>query len=163
MGFNHLRIGTTGLAFSLLWIIGCNHSPRFDDKAKQEVGSDVAATLHAYHVAICERGLLAEFAYLDSSEDFHWLPPGSAADWGFDSVARAIRVNAALLAETCGRWKHLEVYPIAWDTARYQGELEIKSRLVTGDTMTQRLKENGVMVRRADGWKLLSGKTEMME
>ncbi|MFN8397857.1 MAG: hypothetical protein U0176_24785 [Bacteroidia bacterium] len=143
-------------------LIGCQ-SPKskFDAKARERVVSESREALYDYHANICKEGLLAEFAYLDSSADFHWRPPGTEVELGYDSVSKAIRLNANAIDSTCGHWVSLEVEAVAWDTARYSGILEIWTRMANAETSMVRLLEEGLMVKRKEGWKLQSGRTEL--
>jgi hypothetical protein len=137
--------------------------PPFDETAKAQIIREATETLHAYYAAITNNGLLAEFDFLDSSNGFFWLPPGSTIAWDYDSVATTIRQNATQLDTISIAWTTLHVEAVAWDTAKYAGELHSRSISMEGDTSTARLIEKGFLIRRDDGWKLLSGETKMKE
>jgi hypothetical protein len=162
-----MKYPTTSLALSILLLLiftACTSSkPSFDESAKARVVEEATAMLQDYYAAISSDGLLAEFAFLDSSEAFFWLPPGSTIAWDYDSVATTIRHNATQLDIISIAWTTLQVDAVAWDTARYTGELHSRSISVEGDTSTAKLVEKGLLIRRDDGWKLLSGETKMKE
>lgn len=151
------------LAGLLIAVQGCQFQQKaWDAEARSQVASEARAVLEAYHAEICREGLLAEFAYLDSSADFHWQPPGSTIEIGYDSVTKAIRQNAMVIDSTCGHWLELNVDAVSWDSARYIGVIEIWTRMANAETSIASLNEEGLMVKRKEGWKLLSGRTELV-
>ena len=46
------------------------------EKEKALVANTIRQTLYDYVGAIKQKGLTAEFKFLDSSADFFWVPPG---------------------------------------------------------------------------------------
>lgn len=137
-------------------------TPAFDEAARQKVAAEATQVLMDYQAAICKDGLLAEFAFLDSTDDFHWLPPGAAAPMDYDSVARAIRQNAAALDTACVTYADLAVTATAPDSARYTATVQSFAVTHEGDTSMASLREQGVLVLKNGKWWLLSGNTTMM-
>ncbi len=128
-----------------------------DDKVN--ITNEVTATLGKYYEDIRQRGLLAEFDYLDSSDDFFWVPPGYSGHLSYDSVVAVIRQNAPMLRSVNNRFDTLHVMPLTKELAAYTGRL----RSVCTDTADREtetnLVETGTMIKRANGWKLLYGQT----
>jgi hypothetical protein len=130
-----------------------------DDKAL--IISDVRQTLNDYYAAIKARGLTAEFEYLDSSADFFWVPPGSEIPLSYDSIYRVLRQNAQAYKSVVNEWDTLRIMPLTIDLAMYTGRLRSTMTDTSEVSSTIRLVETGLMVRRKDGWKLLSGQTSL--
>jgi ketosteroid isomerase-like protein len=146
-------------------IIACTLacSPRANcPPAELHTAEGAEKALNDYYAAVSRDGLMAEFAYLDSSEAFFWVPPGYTAAIGFDSVASAIRRNA-------NQWRHIEigfdtvaVHLTGPQTATYSGRLHAEMTDTAGNVTDIHLVETGTLIRRADGWKLLCGQTSLI-
>lgn len=149
----------------MLAVVACRPSRpvMLDDKSKEEVRREATLMLQQYADQICKKGLGAEFAFLDSSQDFYWLPPGAHLAMGYDTVAASIRRNAKAIDSVCISWTSLEVAAIAIDTAGYAGNLHSWSVTRMGDTTVADLRETGVLIRRKSGWKLLGGQTDLQQ
>ena len=119
--------------------------------------------LHNYYKDINEKGLITELKYLDSSADFSWHPPGFDGPISYDSAATIIRNNALVISTARLTWDSLIVIPIHRDTAKYTGRITSIVVDTSGYSDTLFLKEEGTAIRRKDGWKLLSGKTRLIE
>lgn len=141
----------------------CAGRPSQHAMDRQKVAAEVRAMLTAYCDAIRQKGLLAEFAFLDSSADFYWVPPGYPATIGFDSVAAAIRRNAASLRTVDNRFDTLSVTALGDSLATYSGRLQSLITDTAGNSSVARLVETGVVIRRATGWKLLCGQTSVIQ
>lgn len=123
---------------------------------------EVEAMLYKYHHAIGERGLEAEFDYLDDSESFFWIPPGYSAPLDYDSVATVLRKNAKRYEDIEFVWKALEVYPISATCATYSGIVFGVMTDTTGQVSQVNLLESGTLIKRDSGWKLLSGQSAIL-
>ena len=119
--------------------------------------------LHNYYKDINEKGLITELKYLDSSADFSWHPPGFEGPIPYDSAAAIIRNNAVVISSARLTWDSLTVIPVHRDTAKYTGRITSIVVDTSGYSDTLFLKEEGTAIRRKDGWKLLSGKTRLIE
>lgn len=137
--------------------------PGLSPAGKQTVRDSVYLTLNNYCNAIRDQGLNAEFAYLDSSADFFWVPPGASQALGFDSVAAAIRMNAALFLKVDNHFEQLAIHPLSSSLASYSGRLRSTVTGSNGVATTFTLVETAVMVKRADGWKLFQGQTTIVK
>jgi len=85
------------LAFiTVCLLILCNCQPienkvEFD---KEAVENNVNTMFNDFFNDIKTEGLIAEFKYLDLSEDFFWVPPGYNSALDYDSVRVIIESNA---------------------------------------------------------------------
>jgi hypothetical protein len=100
---------------------------------------------------------------LDHSPDFFWIPPGYEHPIYYDSVESVIKLNATRLKSVVNSFDSLQVIPLSERLAIYTGKMQS----VTTDTSNQvtevSLIETGVMIKRKDGWKLLSGQTSLLD
>ncbi|MEO5906674.1 MAG: hypothetical protein ABIQ11_08110, partial [Saprospiraceae bacterium] len=123
----------------------------------------VTTTLQQYHRDIETKGMLGEIPYLDSSGEFSWYAPGYDGPIGYDSVVSVLKQMAPMYTKIDHTWDTLTVLPSSKIKAMYTGEVTTIMVDTSGRTGTLRFKETGTIVKRNDGWKLLSGKTEMIE
>lgn len=133
-----------------------------DAKRNNEQVEDVRNTLKNYYEAVAHSGLLAEFAYLDSSRDFFWVPPGFQGPVGYDSIARIIRQNAGALRSVQSVFDTLSVFTLSERFAGYSGRLHSVVTDTGGRRTEMRLVETGTLIKRQDGWKLYCGQTSML-
>ncbi len=150
-------------AVLLLTLFSCTPNTELSESQKKTIQAEVREMLQRYDEDIRKNGLMAEFAYLDSSDDFFWVPPGFSSPLSFDSVATIIRKNATVFRLVDNVWDSLRVIPHSASLATFTGT--ISSRMV--DTawiaMNISLIETGLAVKRADGWKMLSGQTAVLQ
>jgi hypothetical protein len=146
---------------------GCGPSPSksLDSEEKEAVRKEATQMLHDYHDAIRKGGLLTEFEFLDSSQDFFWIPPGVDALMGYEAVKKAIMANVASIDSMSTHWVSLQVHPLSQDIGKLSSYTISKRADSTGikmDTSRVTMLESGTMIRRANGWKLLSGQTVVL-
>lgn len=125
----------------------------------QNVEEEVRAMFQAYGDALRRDGLLGELPYLDTSAAFFWVPPGYAGPIGIDSVRAVLQRNAPSLQSLDPQWQDLQVNALSDTLAVYTGRLHSIAVSKEGDTTRSELLETGIVVKRADGWKLLCGQT----
>jgi hypothetical protein len=126
---------------------------------KRAVADTVRKVLQNYYDDIRQSGLMAEFKYLDSSDEFFWVPPGFTSALSYDSIAGILKRNAAYTRSMINTWDTLSVTPLTKELATYTGKMSFRVTDMTGNTSTGSLLETGVLIRRKDGWKLLCGQT----
>ena len=155
----------TGFVFAMLVVISACEKPHTDltDEEKEAIVVEVTRTLNDYYVAIREKGLTAEFNYLDSSENFFWVPPGSSIPLSYDSVYKALNESAPHYTFIDNWWDTLRVQPLTHDYATYTGKLTSTITEAGGTVTKINLIETGLMVKRKSGWKLQSGQTSIVE
>ena len=130
------------------------------DSAAEQVRKEVRETLTNYHTEIRNEGLMAELKYLDTSAQFQWIPPGYEDPISYDSVVTILNRSVGLHGMIDSKWDSLTIEPISDTKANYSGIVSIQMTGISGEKSTAKLREQGVMIKRENGWKLLSGKTE---
>lgn len=152
-----------GFIVSLL-ILSCRQSdfPLMEAEKKLIIDS-IIQTLNQYYDDIRAEGLTAEFRYLDNSPEFYWVPPGFSIAISYDSVATILRQNAPLLRKIDNQWDTLRIDPLSHELATYTGRLHSTVTDTAGHVSESSLVETGVLIKRRDGWKLLSGQTSVSE
>jgi hypothetical protein len=118
--------------------------------------------LNSYHADVNRDGLVAEFKYLDTSAGFYWVPPGYTTALSRDSVDALIKAGAASIKSISNKFDTLHIVRINEETASYAGKVRSTVTDGAGNTTTTLLQERGVVIQRADGWKLLSGHTHVL-
>jgi hypothetical protein len=153
------------MIFFLLMAAGaCRPRELFLSKdEKENLAEIIRETLNDYHRDVKERGLTAEFKYLDSSDDFFWVPPGYTTAISYDSVANLLKQVAPLLKSVHNSWDTLTIIPLSTGLAMYTGRLHSITTNASGKRFESVLIETGVLIKRKDGWKLLSGQTSIIE
>ncbi len=144
--------------FFILTILfaGCSSTERTDPDA---VVREVRAMFDEYETSVERDGLLAEFAFLDSSENFFWVPPGFASAISYDSVRTVVTLNAQRTRSISLSWDTLSILPLNAASAVYTGVLSWTNEDTSGTVTHARIIETGVVIRREDGWKLLCGQS----
>lgn len=148
------------LAFFLL--LSCSQNDKSTGN-NDNLRNEIKTTIDNYYNDIRKEGLLAEFKYLDSSNQFFWVPPGYLNYSGYDSIAAAIHKNAASLKLVDNRYDSLLIIPLTKEYAQFVVRTISTTVDATGDTSKIAFIESGVMVKRKDGWKFLSGQTSILE
>ena len=151
------------ISILIITIISCRRDAIWSDEAANTVIQEVTTTLQQYHQDIEAKGMLGEIPYLDSSAEFSWYAPGYNGPIGYDSVVSVLTQMAPMYTKVDHTWDTLTVLPASRIKAMYSGEVTTIMVDTAGRTGTLRFKETGTIVKRNDGWKLLSGKTEMIE
>jgi hypothetical protein len=144
-----------------LYLISCSQSG--SSGSNDNVRSEIKTTFDNYYNEIRTQGLTAEFKYLDSSAQFFWVPPGYLNYAGYDSIAAAIKRNAGSLKSIDNRYDSLLIIPLSEKYAQFAVRTISTSVDVAGDTTQIAFIESGVMVKRKDGWKFLSGQTSLLQ
>ena len=112
-----------------------------------------------YHRDIEKEGLTAEFAYLDHSEDFFWVPPGYQSPLSYDSVRSILEQSARGFTKIQFQWDTLQIVPLSEEIATYTGIVS-GTMIDTSATETRvRIIESGKVIKRSSGWKLLCGQS----
>lgn len=145
---------------AIMWFLSCSQPGNFDTGAGH---NDVKSTIDNYYNDLRIGGLLAELKYLDSSTQFFWVPPGYLNYAGYDSITAAIRKNAALLKSVDNRYDSLLIIPLTEGYANFVMRTVSTTVDTAGDTTKMAFIESGVMVKRKEGWKFLSGQTSILQ
>jgi hypothetical protein len=148
--------------FLFLTIASCTSSTSLTENEKEEITAEVRLALTNYNNDIRKSGLTAEFKYLDHSQDFFWVPPGSAIAISYDSVAEVLNQNASRFTSVDNAFSSLQIIPLSNELASYSGQLKSTMTDTSGVAVTVSLIETGVMIKRKEGWKLLHGQTTLL-
>ena len=150
------------LILGLLILTSCQQHGNLTDTEKEAVTRNVRQMLDNYFADIKTDGLTAEFKYLDQSPEFFWVPPGFSSPLSYDSVRTILTMTARAYESIDFKWDALRIYPLGNELANYTGR--VKGTMVdTAGTSTQvGLIETGIIIKRDDGWKLLSGQSSVL-
>jgi hypothetical protein len=153
------------LVISVLAAVSCtkNISQPITETEKRQIEISVSSMLGKYFDDIKKNGLKAEFAYLDSTSDFFWVPPGYTESINYDSVKSAIEKNATQLDSVNNTWTTLHVHPLSSELASYTGNIHCILVDTKGKKTESNLIETGIVIKRSTGWKLLSGQTTLIQ
>jgi hypothetical protein len=133
------------------------------DSDTNSVRNEVKSTIGNYYNDIRKEGLIAELKYMDSSSQFFWVPPGYLNYTGYDSIAAAIRRNAASFKSVDNRYDSLLIIPLTDEYVNFVMRTVSTTTDTAGNTSKAAFIESGVMVKRKGGWKFLSGQTSILE
>lgn len=150
------------IALSIL-LSSCHYrNAGLTEKDRDEISAEVKEMLLNYVSDIKEKGLTAEFDYLDNSSDFFWAPPGYGRAISYDSIATILTTNADHFESIENSYDSLSIIPLKNDLAAYTAIITSTVIDVDGSESTVRLIETGVVIKRNNGWKLLSGQTSLI-
>ena len=144
----------------ILTSLSCNYHDRIWNEDSNRVSREVRKTLNQYYKDVVTNGFKAEFNYLDSSAMFKWHPPGFSDSIGYDSVREILLQNADVYKVLVMRMDSLIVFPVSRKEAKYMGFVYSVMQDTSGRMDTMQLYEEGIMMKRENGWKLVKGKTE---
>ena len=151
-----------GIVF-LMTLISCLQTDKLNESEKELIISDVIKMFSNYHKDIRKDGLTAEFKYLDRSTDFFWVPPGYNSALSYDSVRHILEINAKAFQAVEFNWDTLKVYPLSDKIANYSGIVKGSMIDTSGIKSSVIIIESGTVIKRSDGWKLLSGQTAILD
>ena len=152
---------TVGLMF-LVVLFSCNQRTELSDAEKDRIIGEVREMLQDYDDDVRKNGLMAEFAYLDSSDDFFWVAPGYSSPLSYDSVASIVKENSRKFRSVDNSWKSLRIFPHSKALATFTGEISSTMIDTSGTVLKVSLLETGLAIKRSDGWNLLSGQTTVL-
>ena len=150
------------ISWLLLYCVLMSCQLHINNRDLEHVKAEVRETLDDYAADIRAKGLTAEFKYLDSSEQFFWVPPGYTSALTYDSVRAIISKNANAFKLVNNSWDTLRIIPLTKELANYTGVLQSDMTLQNDSVMHYRMIETGILIKRESGWKLLSGQTSVL-
>ena len=151
-------------ALCIIILGGCkDEKGRLSTNDALKVESEVRLLFDHYFEAIRKGGLTAEFQYLDHSSDFFWVPPGYDNPISYDSVAAVLTLNASRFVSVENTSDTLRIIPLTTALATYTAKLRSVMKDTSGNVSSVNLIETGVVIKRKDGWKLLSGQTSLIK
>jgi hypothetical protein len=146
-----------------LILSSCSSGRKPEEFNKEEVISEVRIMMDLYFNAVNENGLTAEFEFLDNSDDFFWVPPGYGSALSYDSVYSILSGNAPHFNSVTFEWERLSLLPLSKELVNYTGIVQSTMEDTTGKINHFKLIETGLLIKREDGWKLLSGQSRILE
>jgi hypothetical protein len=151
-------------ALCIISLAGCRgEQSRLSANEALKVELEVRLLFDHYFEAIRKGGLTAEFQYLDRSSDFFWVPPGYENPMSYDSVAAVLTLNAPRFVSVENTFDTLRIIPLTTALATYTAKLRSVMKDTAGNVSSLQLIETGVVIKRRDGWKLLSGQTSLIK
>jgi hypothetical protein len=142
-------------------VSGCTQSTQVNNQ-QASIKTEVRNTIENYFVDIRRKGFSAEFTYLDSSDNFFWIPPGYRSALSFDSVAVLLRNNAQIFESINNSIDTLIVLPMS---NRFVGFSQKVNSIILdsfGKVSKITFWETGIMIKRESGWKFLCGQTSIL-
>jgi hypothetical protein len=141
--------------------ISCQENDHLTAEKEKVIIEEIKIMMNDYYNDIKTNGLLAEFKYLDSSKEFFWTPPGYSTIIRYDSVANILRSNAAGFKSIENTWDTLDIMPASERLVFYTASITSRVTDTSGKITLTKLFETGAVIKRKDGWKLLSGETSI--
>ena len=132
-----------------------------EDVNLDRIAQESKAMLVAFHDSINQTDLMAEFAFLDSTSAFYWIPPGYNYAIGYDSIRNILIESNRQLQSVYFDWDTLDVFPLSKDYCNFRGVVHCE---MTGQDSVKQIFnviESGTLVKRDDGWKMLSGQSRV--
>ncbi len=146
----------------LMTLTSCSQTDKLSESEKELIINDVIEMFGNYHNDIRQDGLTAEFKYLDPSTDFFWVPPGYKSALSYDSVRQILEINAKSFRAIEFNWDTLQVFPLSDKIANYSGIVKGSMIDTSGIKSSVIIIESGIVIKRSDGWKLLSGQSAIL-
>jgi len=128
-----------------------------------KIEKEVRQMFSAYDDAVRKNGIEGEFAFLDKSEQFYWVPPGYEYAIHYDSIAKILKSVAPKLRYIDNTWDTLYIMPLTDNYASFNGVINSYVITSTNDTTITKLSETGLVIKRGKHWKFLSGQTIIIE
>lgn len=157
-----MNLKNPGFVLLILCLYACHQEKKFGEAEKITVKQETQNMLNNYLDAMKREGLLSEFKFLDNSKDFYWVPPGFTIPLSYDSVRTIIEQNAKAIRSVQYEYDSLLIVPLSPTIANYSAILSGNVTDTSGVNSPVRLIESGVLIKRKDGWKLLSGQTALL-
>lgn len=140
--------------------VSCQKKQSFD-AASIEI--EVTEMLHAYDDSVRKNGVEGGFYFLDKSDAFYWVPPDYKYAIDYDSISSILHAHATQFKHIDNQWKGLRVMPLSEKYASFNGVVISTAITTENDTTITKLAETGIVVKRKEGWKLLSGQTTLVD
>jgi len=157
---NNIPIYKIYYVILIVTLFSCKqNSDTLNRSDKDKIRLEIRQMFENYHNDIKKDGLDAEFKYLDNSSDFFWVPPGYHTALPFDSVQSILIANSKLNNAIEFSWDTLQIFPLTHDIANYSGIVNGTMTDTTNTQSTFKIIESGTLIKRKDGWKLLSGQS----
>lgn len=147
----------------VLLLFSCVNKQELNTVEKAKITTEINDMFHNYHQDIKNRGLTAEFKYLDTSSDFFWVPPGYENALDYATVKNILEQNATQYTSVELDWETIAIYPISPNLASYTGIVTGHMTDTTNTRTAIKIIESGTVIKRYNGWKLLNGQSANLE
>lgn len=157
----------TFTAISLLLLLGsifssCEPTITNPKENKKSDTKEIRDFLHAFHTAVNQYGLKAEFNYLDSTDDFYWIPPGYSKALNYDSFKSILNLSDEGIRQVNFEWDQLNVQLLTENIASFNGVVKGTITDTSNITINVHQIESGTLIKRKNGWKLLNGQSSAL-
>ena len=152
----------TGIVITLIILLGC-YQTKLTNEEKEAISIEITNVLNKYTLAISHDGLMAEFDFLDSSAEFYWIPPGYTSALKYDSVKAIISGIAPGIKSMDNKYHDIQIWPYSNTHVGYTAHVNSTGVDTAGNTNITTLLESGTLIKRRNGWKLLSGHTSVVK
>jgi hypothetical protein len=150
----------TSLVFATLVFIGsCSERTNLSTTEYDKIKREIEAALHKNFETIAAEGWIGELKALDDSRQFSWVPPGKYAPINYDSMKSVLQRATMTIEKTELAWIELYVKPISQTLATYSGRYSSRYTMKSGKVAEFTMAESGTVIRKKNGWKLISGQT----
>lgn len=123
------------------------------------IEKEVKEMFLAYDDSVRKLGINGEFFFLDNSDQFYWVPPGYKYALHYDSIARILHEFAPQYKYIDNSWDDLQIMALSEKYASFNGLINSYIITIDNDTIITKLSETGIVVKRENDWKFLSGQT----
>ena len=144
-------------------MLSCSSEKTIQDFDAATIEKEVKQMFMAYDDSLRKSGINGEFFFLDNSDAFYWVPPGYKYALPYDSIANILHANSPKYQYIDNSWDNLQIMGLSDKYASFNGV--VNSYVITSenDTIVTKLSETGIVVKRGNEWKLLSGQTVIIE
>jgi len=152
------------IAVCVLITFSCNTKKdvALNSQEKEAVAKEVREMMYAYINDVNTMGIMAEFKYLDASDDFFWVPPGYNSAISYDSVYSIVSQFSPVITKIDYSIETLHILPLSKTTANVHLIVSGFFQDTSGVVTPVRVIETGLVIKRKDGWKLLSGQSRSL-
>lgn len=146
------------LILIIFLFLSCNTQPEkeFDTVA---VEKEVKKMFLAYDDSVRKNGIDGEFFFLDNSEQFYWVPPEYKYALHYDSIAKILHEYAPNFKYINNTWDTLHIMALSDTYASFNGVINSYTITIDNDTIESKLSETGLVIKKGNHWKFLSGQT----
>lgn len=143
----------------LFSLFSCRQSSEMATFNSDEIRLEVLQMFDDYHEAIKQQGLTGEFDFFDQSESFFWVVEGYTSPLSRDTIETILTANAQAFNTVDFHWDTLTIYPLSTSIASFTGKVGGTMVDTSGNSSSVSIIESGIVVKRDEKWKLLSGQS----
>ena len=143
-------------------IYSCNQQP---EKAFDAITieKEVKEMFLAFDDSVRKDGFKKGLYFFDNSDAFYWVPSGYKYAIHFDSISTILNTYSSHFKYIDNTWDTLQIIALSKTYASFNGVINSYSITVDNDTTITKLSETGLVIKRGEHWKFLSGQTVVIE